>query len=105
MIAQAICALIQIGEHTSPTTFGISPAEAARTGLTITSGHTLAFWIYCFFVLALTAIGGAAALAVHSILTNPALPAVQTSTYGSSATDARPTELSPRGPLPPRQNY
>jgi len=66
MIAQAISALIQIGEHASPTMFGISPAEAARTGLTITSGLTVAFWIYCFFVLALSAIGGAAVLAVQS---------------------------------------
>jgi hypothetical protein len=105
MVAQAISALIQIGEHTSPTMFGISPAEAARAGLTITSGLTLAFWIYCFFVLALTALGGAAVLEVHSIPTDPALPAVQTRTYGSYTTDARPTELSPLGPLPPRQNY
>jgi hypothetical protein len=103
MIAQAISALIQIGEHTSPTIFGISSAEAARAGLTITSGLTLAFWIYCFFVLALTAIGGAALLAVHSSPTDRALPAVQRSTYGSYTTVARPTELSPLGPLPPRQ--
>lgn len=105
MIAQAISALIQIAEHNSPTMFGISPAEAARTGLTITSGLTLAFWIYCSFALALTAIGGAAVLTVHSIPTDPALPAVQTSTHGSYTTDARPTELSPLGPLSSRQNY
>ena len=38
MVAQAISAVVQIGEHTSPTMFGISPSAAAQSGLTITSG-------------------------------------------------------------------
>ena len=53
MVAQAISALVQLGEPTSPTQFGISPAEATQVGLTIDSGVTPAFWIYCGFLVAL----------------------------------------------------
>lgn len=50
MAAQAISAVVEVGEPTSPTLFGITPAEAARAGLTISAGVTPAFWIYCGFV-------------------------------------------------------
>ena len=40
MVAQAISALIQAGEAVSPAQFGISPAQAAQAGLTISSGLT-----------------------------------------------------------------
>jgi hypothetical protein len=53
MAAQVISALVQIGEPTSSAQFGISPAQAAQAGLTISSGVTPAFWIYCAFVVAL----------------------------------------------------
>jgi hypothetical protein len=53
MAAQVISALVQIGEPTSPAQFGISPAQAAQAGLTISRGVTPAFWIYCAFVVAL----------------------------------------------------
>ena len=53
MAAQAISALVQAGGGTSPTQFGISPAQASRIGLTISSGLTPAFWIYCGFLVAL----------------------------------------------------
>ena len=55
MAAQAVSALVQLGEHVDPSQFGISAAEASRVGLTISSGVTLAFWIYCAFVIALIA--------------------------------------------------
>ena len=55
MAAQAISALVQLGQHVDPSQFGISAAEASRVGLTISSGVTPAFWIYCAFVLALIA--------------------------------------------------
>ena len=55
MAAQAISALVQLGEHVAPSQFGISSAEAARAGLTISSGVTPAFWIFCAFVVALFA--------------------------------------------------
>ena len=62
MAAQAISALIQVSEPVSPASFGISPAQAARLGLTVSAGVTPAFWIYCAFVLALLVVGGWMAL-------------------------------------------
>jgi hypothetical protein len=53
MAAQAISALVQAGEATPSTQFGISPAVAKQIGLTIGSGVTPAFWIYCGFLVAL----------------------------------------------------
>jgi len=53
MAAQAISALVQAGGGTSSAQFGISPAQASRIGLTISSGLTPAFWIYCGFLVAL----------------------------------------------------
>ena len=55
MVAQAISALVQVGEAVAPSQFGISSAEATRAGLTISSGVTPAFWIFCAFVVALVA--------------------------------------------------
>jgi hypothetical protein len=57
MVAQAISALVQAGEAATPAQFGFSPAQAARLGLTISSGLTGAFWIYCAFVLVLVVSG------------------------------------------------
>jgi hypothetical protein len=53
MAAQAISAIIQASEPASPAQFGISSAQASQLGLTISSGLTPAFWIYCAFVGAL----------------------------------------------------
>lgn len=53
MLAQVISALVELGEGTSPALFGITPEQAARAGLTISSGFTPAFWLYCAFVLML----------------------------------------------------
>ncbi len=53
MAAQAISALVQAGGTTSPTQFGLTPAQAKQLGLTIDSGLTPAFWIYCGFLVAL----------------------------------------------------
>jgi hypothetical protein len=53
MVAQAISALVLAGEGASPAQFGISPAQASQLGLTISSGFTPAFWIYCGFLVAL----------------------------------------------------
>jgi hypothetical protein len=53
MAAQAISAIIQIGEPTSPTQFGYSAAQASQLGLTVSAGLTPAFWIYCVFVVVL----------------------------------------------------
>jgi hypothetical protein len=62
MAAQAISALVQVGEPVSAASFGVSPAQAARLGLTVSAGVTPAFWIYCAFVVALLMVGGWMAL-------------------------------------------
>jgi hypothetical protein len=51
LVAQAISALIQASEPATPAMFGISQSQAA--GLTISSGLTPIFWVYCVFVIAL----------------------------------------------------
>jgi hypothetical protein len=53
VLAQAISALVQAGEATSPTQFGFTPAQASQLGLTISNGLTPAFWIYGVFVVVL----------------------------------------------------
>jgi hypothetical protein len=51
LAAQAISALIQASEPATPAMFGISQNQAA--GLTISSGLTPIFWVYCVFVISL----------------------------------------------------
>jgi len=58
MAAQAISAVVQLAQGTSPALFGIPPAQATGEGLTISSGVTPAFWIYLVFVLALIGLCG-----------------------------------------------
>jgi len=53
LAAQAISALIQAGEPASPAMFGISQSQAQAAGLTISSGLTPIFWVYCVFVISL----------------------------------------------------
>jgi hypothetical protein len=53
MAAQAISALVQAAQPASPAQFGISNAQATQLGLTISSGVTPAFWIYCAFLAVL----------------------------------------------------
>lgn len=53
MAAQAISAIVQLREATSPLDFGISPAQASGLGLTISNGLTPMFWVYCAFLATL----------------------------------------------------
>lgn len=53
LAAQSISALIQLSHPASSAQFGISPPQAAQIGLTISSGPTFVFWVYCAFVVAL----------------------------------------------------
>ena len=53
LAAEAVSALIQAGQQTSPTMFGISSAQASATGLSISSGLTGIFWVYFVFVISL----------------------------------------------------
>ena len=102
MVAQAASAVIQVGEHTSPSMFGITPAEAARVGLTITSGLTLAFWIYCLFLLALAVVTITAVMAPPSLepVTSPSTAGVPNTGDDSPAVSA-PPEPPLAGPEPP----
>jgi hypothetical protein len=56
MVAQAVSAVIQLAGGAAPSQFGISAAQAALANLTISSGVTAAFWVYCAFVAALLVI-------------------------------------------------
>jgi hypothetical protein len=58
MVAEAVSALIEVAGPTSPAQFGIPAGQAARAGLTISTGVTPAFWVYCAFVLALVMVCG-----------------------------------------------
>jgi len=53
LAAQAISALIQASQPATPGMFGISQSQAQAAGLTISSGLTPIFWVYCVFVISL----------------------------------------------------
>jgi hypothetical protein len=102
MAAQAVSAIIQIGGHTSPTMFGISSSAAAQSGLTITSGLTLAFWIYCVFVVVLIVVGASAVGAPRPLEPAGCLhaPSAQVTGHYSPTIPAMPPGSSPVGPEP-----
>jgi hypothetical protein len=50
MVAQAISAMVQVSQPTSPQQLNISPAQASEVGLKITSGLTPMFWVFCAFL-------------------------------------------------------
>lgn len=53
LAAQAISALIQASQPASPGLFGLSQSQASAAGLTVSSGLTPIFWVYCVFVISL----------------------------------------------------
>lgn len=57
MVAQAISAVVELAEPTSPLQFGISQAQANQLGLTISGGFTPMFWVYCAFLITLMLLG------------------------------------------------
>jgi hypothetical protein len=73
LAAQAISALIQASEPATPAMFGISSSQASASGLTITSGLTPIFWVYCVFVISLLISCAWMLTAPHY----PAMPATQ----------------------------
>jgi hypothetical protein len=84
MIAQAISALVQVSEPTSPALFNISQAQASAAGLTINAGVTPVFWVYCVFVISLI-------VSCAWALTTPPRPAMPGPAW------------VPGGPIPPHQ--
>lgn len=91
MVAQAISAVIQIGQPTSPGQLGISQSQASSLGLTISNGLTPIFWVYCVFVIALL-------ISCAWLITDPMRPA--------AAASAQPAWGGPIGgpigePIPP----
>jgi hypothetical protein len=53
LVGQAISAFTEQGQPVSSALFGIPPTEGAALGVTISSGFTVAFWVFCLFVVAL----------------------------------------------------
>jgi hypothetical protein len=86
LAAQAISALILAGEPATPAMFGISQSQARAAGLTISSGLTPIFWVYCVFVISLL-------ISCAWMLTAP----------DNHAMPAAPLRPAP-GPVPPAQS-
>jgi hypothetical protein len=74
MVAQAISAIVEIGEPLSPLQFGITPATAARLGLTIHGSLTAMFWVYCAFLATLILLCAWMMLAPGQAVASPAVP-------------------------------
>jgi len=90
MAGQAISALIQVSQPASPEVFGISAAQAQANGLTVSSGVTSIFWVFCLFVVAM-------ALACAWLVTSP-------STVPSPGMAGNPLQPNP-GPGYPAPGY
>jgi hypothetical protein len=56
-IAQAISAIVQVQTKATPGQFGISQSQASAIGLTIHSGLTPMFWVFCAFLGTLILLG------------------------------------------------
>jgi len=95
MVAQAISAVIQLLQPATPAQFGISPAQAALAGITVSSGATAAFWIYCIFAAAVVVIG------VRMILPGRRAVAAQVPSPWFPAAGAAPAGGLPAGAVSP----
>jgi hypothetical protein len=87
MAAQAISALIQVGQPTPASEFGLSQSQASEIGLSIANGLTPIFWVYCVFVIALL-------ISCAWLITEPMHPDATASTQ-----PAWPGPIG--GPIPP----
>ena len=76
LAAQAVSALIQISQP-AYSFFGLTQAQAAQDGVTISSGVTPIFWVYCVFVISLL-------ISCAWLLTAPGRPAVPASPWPPS---------------------
>ena len=76
LAAQAVSALIQVSEPPY-SFFGLTQAQAAQDGVSISSGVTPIFWVYCVFVISLI-------ISCAWLLTAPGHPATSPSPWGPS---------------------
>jgi len=76
LAAQAVSALIQVSQP-AYSFFGLTRAQAAQEGVTISSGVTPIFWVYCVFVISLL-------ISCAWLLTAPGQPPVQASLWPPS---------------------
>jgi hypothetical protein len=76
LAAQAVSALIQISQPPY-SFFGLTQAQAAQDGVTISAGVTPIFWVYCVFVISLL-------ISCAWLLTAPGRPAVSASPWTPS---------------------
>jgi hypothetical protein len=83
LAAQAISALIQASQPASPALFGLSQSQAAQAGLTVSSGLTPIFWVYCVFVISLL-------ISCAWMLTAPHYPAMPDAARAPEPGPARP---------------
>jgi hypothetical protein len=120
VVAQAISALVQVGQATSPAQFGISSSEASQLGLTISAGLTPAFWIYCLFVAVLLVSCAWMLFSPHEAAVQPAWAGLGT---GADAPGSTPHDAdsqlpawhvasagtydtpAPRSPLPDEEDW
>jgi hypothetical protein len=86
MAGQAISALIQVSHPASPELFDITPAQAQASGLSVSSGVTSIFWVFCLFVIAM-------ALACAWLITTP-------SVASSPGTASNPVQPNPDADYP-----
>jgi hypothetical protein len=86
LIAQAISALIQVTGPAPFALFGLTQAQATANGVTISSGLTPIFWVYCVFVISLV-------VSIAWMLTAPHYPVMP----------AAPVSPEP-GPTDPQQD-
>jgi hypothetical protein len=106
MAAEAISALVQVGEATSPEQFGFSSAQASASGLTISSGVTAAFWIYGAFLVALIASFAWMLVPPHSAVADGSRlphgdPADTTASATGPVSAPAPAPAAPQSPAAP----
>jgi len=99
MVAQAISAMVQVTEPTSPQQFGYSQTQASELGLKITNGLTPMFWVFCAFL------GTLILLCVWMLLNVDSAPA-QAAPYPGPAYPGQPYQGQPyQGQQYPGQPY
>jgi hypothetical protein len=91
LAGEAISALIQAGQGATPAMFGISSAQAAASGLTISAGLTPAFWVFFVFVISLVV----CCAWLFTEPNHPAMPAFPASPWLPAGGDQGAAEAAP----------